>query len=71
MPISLPRERERESSRVPGTRGGDTLVAASASRTELFHDAVEDGVEGAVVGFGAMTEGAGAAEGREEAEGGG
>lgn len=47
-------------------------MAASASRTELFHDAVEDGVEGAVVGFGAMTEGAGAAEGRgEEAEGGG
>lgn len=47
-------------------------MAAFARGMELFHDAVEDGVEGAAVDFGAMTEGAGAAEARgEEAEGGG
>jgi len=47
-------------------------VAASARGTELFHDTVEDGVDGAGVGLGGMAEGARAAVARgEEAEGGG
>lgn len=47
-------------------------MAASARGTELFHDSVEDRVDGAGVGVGGMTEGAGEAVARGvEAEGGG
>lgn len=62
----------RQDSSVLGSGGSNALVAAFACGSELVHDGFEEGLDGAGVSAGPMTEKEGAAGARgEEAERGG